>query len=102
MDCSAVAAGQVMAATPAVVMYTTQYCPYCTNARRVLQQKGVNFIEITVDRNPVQRAEMEQRSGRHTVPQIWIGERHVGGFDELWRLEQRGELDALLSAKGKL
>lgn len=91
-----------MGAVPAVVMYSSQYCPYCVNARRVFERKGVKFTDIAVDRNPVQRAEMEQRSGRYTVPQIWIGEQHIGGFDDLWRLEQRGELDALLSAKGKL
>jgi len=87
---------------PDVLMYSTQFCPYCVRARQLLQQKRVAFQDIAVDRDRGLRAEMESRSGRFTVPQIWIGERHVGGFDDLWLLEQRGELDALLGGKGQL
>jgi glutaredoxin 3 len=80
----------------AVRMYTTRFCPYCIRARQLLGSKGVQFTDIAVDGNAVERARMEQLSGRHTVPQIWIGDTHVGGFDELWLLESRGELDTLL------
>lgn len=83
-----------------VLMYSTRYCPYCVRARHLLQRKQVPFREIPVDGDPDARAEMRARSGRHTVPQIWIGEHHVGGCDELWTLEHRGELDALLTAAG--
>ena len=79
-----------------VVMYSTRFCPYCVRARQVLTAKGVEYTDVAVDSDYSLRAEMEQRSGRHTVPQIWLGDIHVGGFDDLWRLEQRGELDALL------
>jgi glutaredoxin 3 len=78
-------------------MYLTDYCGYCRAARRLLERKGVTDLDaVRVDREPARRAEMQARSGRHTVPQIWIGERHVGGFDELQALESAGELDALL------
>ena len=80
-----------------VLMYTTRFCPFCIRARQLLNAKGVEFEEIAVDGDPQRRAEMRTRSGRHTVPQIWIGERHVGGFDDLWMLEQRGQLDPLLA-----
>jgi glutaredoxin 3 len=79
-----------------VKMYGTRFCPYCMRARRLLGQKGVAFEELSVDADPALRRQMMTESGRHTVPQIWIGETHVGGFDELWRLEQQGELDRLL------
>lgn len=80
----------------AVTLYTTRYCPYCVRAKHLLDQKKVAYREIPVDGDPGLRAEMERLSGRHTVPQIWIGDRHIGGCDELWALERRGELDALL------
>lgn len=80
----------------AVTLYTTRYCPYCVRAKHLLDQKKAAYREIPVDGDPGLRAEMEQLSGRHTVPQIWIGDRHIGGCDELWALERRGELDALL------
>ena len=80
-----------------VLMYTTRFCPFCIRARQLLHAKGVEFEEIAVDGDPQRRAEMRTRSGRHTVPQIWIGERHVGGFDDLWMLEQKGQLDPLLA-----
>ncbi len=82
--------------SPAVVLYGTPYCPYCMAARRLLKLKGVAYSEHNVERDPDRRAEMEQRSGRRTVPQIFIGARHIGGFDELNALEQSGELDGVL------
>jgi len=84
---------------PAVRMYCTAVCPYCQMAERLLNRKGVNEIEkIRVDLDPAQRNHMMQITGRRTVPQIYIGERHVGGFDDLSALEAAGELDALLAA----
>lgn len=82
----------------AVTLYTTRYCPYCLRAKYLLDQKGVAYREIAVDGNVELRSEMERLSGQHTVPQIWVGEQHVGGCDELWALERRGELDTLLAA----
>jgi glutaredoxin 3 len=79
-----------------IVMYATSWCPYCAEARDVLRSKGVRFEEIDVDAHPGARAEMVTRSGRHTVPQIFIGETHVGGCDDLVELEATGELDTLL------
>ena len=79
-------------------MYSTRFCPFCVQARRVFEHKKVVYTDIVVDADPAQRQRMEDLSGRHTVPQIWIGDVHVGGFDELWQLEQRGELDPLLQA----
>ncbi|MDJ0657067.1 MAG: glutaredoxin 3 [Xanthomonadales bacterium] len=80
-----------------ILMYTTGYCPYCLAAKSLLVGKGVSFDEIRVDQEPALRQEMEQRSQRRTVPQIFIGETHVGGFDELSGLERSGELDSLLA-----
>jgi glutaredoxin 3 len=80
-------------------MYTTAYCPFCRAAERLLESKGAAEIErVRVDLDPERRAEMVERSGRRTVPQIWIGERHVGGSDELHALARSGELDRLLAA----
>ena len=79
-----------------IVMYTTQWCPYCRNAKALLARKGQKFEEIDVEAEPARRREMVERSGRTSVPQIWIGERHVGGCDDLVALERSGELDALL------
>jgi glutaredoxin 3 len=79
-------------------MYCTSSCPYCQAAERLLARKGVAEIErVRVDLEPARRAEMMQKSGRRTVPQIWIGGRHVGGSDELHDLEHSGELDQLLA-----
>lgn len=78
-------------------MYTTSWCPYCERARRLLSAKGASFSEIDVESAPEKRAEMQSRSGRRTVPQIFIGERHVGGSDDLAALESAGKLDALLA-----
>lgn len=79
-----------------IVMYATSSCPYCVAARGLLNSKRVQWTEVPVDLQPEKRAEMMQRSGRHTVPQIFIGDRHIGGFDDLSLLDRRGELDPLL------
>ena len=81
-----------------VLMYLTASCPFCQSADRLLQQKGAAVEKIRVDLEPARRAEMMQKSGRRTVPQIWIGARHVGGCDDLHALERAGELDPLLKA----
>jgi glutaredoxin 3 len=78
-------------------MYLTSACPFCQSAERLLAQKGVHDIErVRVDLEPERRAEMMQKSGRRTVPQIWIGSRHIGGCDDLYALERQGGLDSLL------
>ncbi|HXA48361.1 MAG TPA: glutaredoxin 3 [Burkholderiaceae bacterium] len=80
-----------------VLMYSSGTCPYCTMAERLLTAKGVDVIEkIRIDLDPQQRSEMMQKTGRRTVPQIYIGETHVGGFDDLSALDRDGKLDALL------
>ncbi|MEM6489998.1 MAG: glutaredoxin 3 [Pseudomonadota bacterium] len=82
-----------------VEIYTTPICPYCRMAKRLLNDKGIAFTEIDVMMAPSKRAEMKQRAGgRHTVPQIFVGETHVGGCDDLYALEQAGKLDPLLNA----
>lgn len=82
-----------------VVIYSTLLCPYCQMAKALLKRKGVAFTEIDVSRRPDLRQEMTDKAGgRQTVPQIWIGERHVGGCDDLYELDRRGELDSLLVA----
>ncbi|WP_394805451.1 glutaredoxin 3 [Kordiimonas aestuarii] len=79
-------------------MYSSGMCPYCYRAKALLQQKGVAFREISVDMNPQARREMREKAGGvNTVPQIWVGETHVGGCDELYALDARGGLDPLLS-----
>lgn len=79
-----------------VTMYTTRFCGFCMRARRLLEEKGVAFEEIAVDGNRDLWQEMEDRTGRHTVPQIFIGDMHVGGCDDLYALEYAGELDDVL------
>jgi glutaredoxin 3 len=82
-----------------VLMYSTAVCPYCIQAERLLKAKGVAEIDkIRVDLQPEQRVEMMTRTGRRTVPQIYIGDTHVGGFDDLSALDRAGGLDALLAA----
>jgi glutaredoxin 3 len=81
-----------------VVMYTTEWCPYCRRAEALLRAKGAEIEMIDVDAQPDRRAEMQRRSSRRTVPQIWIGATHVGGCDDLHDLERQGRLDALLAA----
>jgi len=84
-----------------VLMYSTRVCPYCVRAEKLLAKKGIaadQIEKIRVDEHPEQRAEMMRITGRRTVPQIFIGERHVGGFDDLAELDAAGELDPLLRA----
>jgi glutaredoxin 3 len=82
-----------------VTMYSTGACPYCVMAERLLKAKGVAEIEkVRIDLDPARRAEMMQRTGRRTVPQIYVGERHVGGYDDLSALDRSGGLDPLLAA----
>ena len=84
------------ATVPDVTMYSTGWCPYCERARALLERKGLPFREIKVDEDPAEREAMLARSsGRRTVPQIFIGERHVGGFDDLYALDKAGKLDEL-------
>lgn len=85
---------------PKILMYTSAVCPYCMNAERLLKSKGIADIEkIRIDLQPELRAEMMEKTGRRTVPQIYIGERHVGGFDDLRALDLAGELDQLLAQR---
>jgi len=84
-------------ATPKVVIYTTCFCPYCIWARRLLSGKGVEFEDIRVDQFPERRPEMEERSRRTSVPQIFIGDLHIGGFDDMSALDKAGRLDPILS-----
>ncbi|CAN5186960.1 glutaredoxin 3 [soil metagenome] len=79
-------------------MYATAWCGYCSRARALLERRGIAFDEIRVDGNREARREMEQRSGRQSVPQIFIGDRHIGGNSELQALAGSGELDTLLNA----
>ncbi len=84
--------------TSRVVMYSTEYCPYCERAEALLRARGVSEIEkIQVDLHPQRRAEMVERTGRRTVPQVFIGETHVGGFDDLSALDRAGGLMPLLN-----
>jgi glutaredoxin 3 len=84
---------------PPVTIYTTRYCPYCTSAKALLTRKKVTFSEIDVTGDPSGRkAMMERANGRTTVPQIFIGDRHVGGCDDLYDLDEAGQLDPLLAA----
>ncbi len=78
-------------------MYSTRFCPYCIRARGLLESKQISYTDIAVDERPELRREMIERGGRYTVPQIWIGEQHVGGHDDLALLARRGRLDELLS-----
>jgi glutaredoxin 3 len=79
-----------------IVIYSTAACPYCVRAKRFLDAKGVSYTELRVDLDPALRQQMEHKSQRRSVPQIFIGDHHVGGFDDMWRLEQGGKLDTLL------
>jgi len=82
---------------PRVTIYTSAWCGYCMRAKALLDRKGIAYHEIDVDTQPAKRAEMMTRSRRRTVPQIFIGDLHIGGSDELAALERSGELDRLLS-----
>ncbi len=82
-----------------ITMYSTAYCPFCTRAKALLDKKGRDYQEIRVDLKPMLRREMMERSnGAHTVPQIFIGDVHVGGCDDLFALERQGRLDPLLNS----
>lgn len=82
---------------PKVVLYGTLFCPYCFAAKHLLKQKGVSYEEIRVDKNPELKQEMIEKSGRFTVPQIFIGDYHVGGYDDLSAHDKSGKLDTLLA-----
>ncbi|AOV15859.1 glutaredoxin 3 [Acidihalobacter aeolianus] len=86
-----------MSAVAEVILYTTEYCPYCVRARYLLDDKGVAYRDIRIDASRDLRAEMERRSGRTSVPQIFIGDRHIGGYDDMAALDMAGELDPLLA-----
>jgi glutaredoxin 3 len=81
-----------------VIVYSTPFCGYCSAAKRLLKEKGAEFTEIDVMFDSARRGEMMERSGRRTVPQIFIDGRHIGGYDDLSALEENGELDRLLAA----
>jgi len=80
-----------------VLMYTTAVCPYCQMAERLLRSKGVEVEKVRIDLEPARRAEMMEKTGRRTVPQIYVGETHVGGYDDLAALDRAGGLDPLLA-----
>ncbi|WP_455201432.1 glutaredoxin 3 [Kaarinaea lacus] len=82
-----------------IEIYSTEFCPYCTRARMLLDSKGVSYIEFRVDQDLNLRDEMERRSNRTSVPQIFIGNRHIGGFDDLAELEFGEELDGILGLR---
>ena len=84
---------------PLIEMYATSWCPYCTRAKRLLERKGASYQEISIEEHPERRAEMIRRSGRRTVPQIFIDGHHIGGSDELAALDEAGGLDRLLSPR---
>ena len=87
----------IPAATPqSIVMYTTRFCPYCIRARGLLESKGWDYEDIPVDADEGLRSEMIEKSGQQTVPQIWIGDQHVGGCDELFRLEGGNKLERMV------
>lgn len=83
---------------PAVTVYSTRICVYCMRAKALLQSRHIAYTEYLVDQEPARRVEMQQKSGgRRSVPQIFIGDRHIGGYDDLYALDRRGELDRLLA-----
>ena len=84
---------------PKILMYSTAVCPYCVRAKQLLQKRGVTQLhEVRVDKNPAEKALMMERTGRRTVPQIYIGDKHIGGCDDLMALDQAGDLLPLLNA----
>ncbi len=86
-----------MSTQPKVVMYGTAYCPYCSAARMLLKKKNIDYEDLSIMDDGERRAEMENKSGRRTVPQILIDDRPIGGFDDLYELDRRGELDRMLA-----
>ncbi len=83
-----------------VVIYTTSYCPYCSAAKALLRSKNIQFVEIDVTDNPARRTEMERLSSRRTVPQIFVDDKPIGGYDDARLLDTHGELDRLLRSSG--
>ncbi|MFK7885778.1 MAG: glutaredoxin 3 [Gammaproteobacteria bacterium] len=83
---------------PQITMYTTRFCPYCMRARALLDKKGVSYDDIDINKSASERATMRERSGRTSVPQIFIDDHHVGGCDELHALDAEGKLDPLLGS----
>jgi len=82
---------------PQVVLYGTRFCPFCTAARRLLTAKGINYQDIALDNDPTLRTSVMDKSSRNTVPQIWVGDVHVGGYTDLRQLEVDGHLDKLIT-----
>jgi len=85
-----------MAAPPRITLYTTAVCPYCVAAKNFLRSRSLDWVEVSVDTDPVQRKTMIERSGRTSVPQIFIGDTHVGGFEDLVALDRSGGLEPML------
>ena len=83
---------------PAITIYTTSYCPYCVRAKDLLKRKGADYTEVNAEDDAVRDAMIAASGGRRTVPQIFIGETHVGGCDDLYALDKAGKLDAMLAA----
>jgi glutaredoxin 3 len=81
-----------------VVLYGTRFCPFCTATRRLLTAKGINYQDIALDNDPALRASVMDKSSRNTVPQIWVGDVHVGGYTDLRQLEVDGHLDKLITS----
>lgn len=88
-----------MNTTPNIIIYGSETCPYCTAARMLLKKKGLTYDDILVSRDAEKREEMIARSGNQSVPQIFIGDQSIGGFDELYALERSGELDRMLGVE---
>lgn len=86
---------------PKVIVYSKLQCPYCVQAKQLLERKGVEYEEVRIDLDPARREEMLERSQRRTVPQIFINDYHVGGCDDLHELERNGQLDKLLAVPAK-
>lgn len=82
---------------PEIVMYSSRFCPYCVRAKALFMKKNLKVNEILIDQQPEVRRKMMVESGQHTVPQIWIGDQHIGGCDELLALERTNKLEALLA-----
>ena len=82
-----------------ILIYSSAYCPFCIRAEQLLRSKGVDYQRISVDGEPEIRRKMAEKAGKSSVPQIWIGELHVGGCDDIYALESRGELDNLLASQ---
>ena len=98
--CQAAAGDDLTMPVPKVTVYSTGMCPYCVRARQLLERKGVHYTEHRVDDQPHLRHEMEAKSKRRSVPQIFINDLHIGGFDELAQLDRNGSLETLLQSSG--